>query len=44
MKKKWPFKVPEEYLSIKISDLRKKHGIQVLLPEEMQYVPIERTS
>ena len=44
MKKKWPFKVPEEYLSIKISDLRKKHGIQVLLPEEMQYIPIERTS
>jgi len=44
MKKKWPFKVPEEYLSIKISDLRKKHGIKVLLPEEMQYIPIERTS
>ena len=30
MKKKWPFKVPEEYLSMKISDLRKEHGIQVL--------------
>ena len=44
MKKKWPFKVPEEYLSIKISDLRKKHGIQVLLPKEMQYTPIERTA
>ena len=44
MKKKWPFKVPEEYLSIKISDLREKHGIQVLLGEEMEYVPIERVN
>ena len=39
-----PFKVPEEYLSIKISDLREKHGIQVLLGEEMEYVPIERVN
>tara|TARA_B100000073_G_scaffold323540_1_gene305705 strand:+ start:304 stop:810 length:507 start_codon:yes stop_codon:yes gene_type:complete len=42
MKKKWPFKVPEEYLSMKISDLREIHGIEVLLPEEMEYVPIKR--
>ena len=44
MKKKWPFKVPEEYLSMKISDLRKEHGIQVLHVEEMEYVPIERVN
>ena len=44
MKKKWPFKIPEEYLSMKISDLRKEYGIQVLLGEEMKYVPIERVS
>ena len=42
MKKKWPFKMPEEYLSMKISDLREQHGIKILLPEEMQYKPIER--
>jgi len=42
MKKKWPFKMPEEYLSMKISDLRKMHGIKVLLPEEMMYIPLER--
>ena len=39
-----PFKVPEEYLSMKISDLREKHGIQVLLGEEMEYAPIERVN
>ena len=44
MKKKWPLKVPEAYLSMKISDLRKEHGIQVLLGEEMKYVPIERVN
>ena len=44
MKKKWPFKVPEEYLYMKISDLRKEYGIQVLPGEEMKYVPIERVS
>ena len=44
MKKKWPFKVPEEYLSMKISDLRKEHGIQVLHVEEMEYIPIERVN
>ena len=42
MKKKWPFKMPEEYLSMKISDLREEHGIKILLPEEMKYAPIER--
>ena len=42
MKKKWPFKVPEEYLSVKISDLRKMHGIQILSPEDMKYIPLER--
>ena len=42
MKKKWPFKVPEDYLSKKISHLREIHGIKVLLPEEMQYAPVTR--
>tara|TARA_B100000963_G_scaffold352894_1_gene366773 strand:- start:663 stop:1169 length:507 start_codon:yes stop_codon:yes gene_type:complete len=42
MKQKWPFKVPEEYLSKKISDLRKMHGIMILHPEEMQYIPVQR--
>ncbi len=44
MKKKWPFKMPEEYLSMKISDLREMHGIKVLQPAEMEYVPLERLS
>ena len=44
MKKKWPFKMPEEYLSMKISDLREMHGIKVLLPEEMKYIPFERVN
>lgn len=43
MKKKWPFKMPEDYLSMKISDLREMHGIKILLPAEMQYIPVERT-
>tara|TARA_B100001142_G_scaffold173460_2_gene172980 strand:- start:291 stop:791 length:501 start_codon:yes stop_codon:yes gene_type:complete len=42
MKKKWPFKMPEAYLSMKISDLRENHGIKILLPEELQYTPIIR--
>ena len=42
MKKKWPFKMPEKYLKMKISDLREEHGIKILLPEELQYTPIER--
>ena len=44
MKKKWPFKMPEEYLSMKISDLREMHGIKVLLPREMKYIPFERVN
>ena len=44
MKKKWPFKMPDEYLSMKISDLRENHGIKILLPEELQYTPIERVN
>ena len=44
MKKKWPFKMPEEYLSMKISDLREMNGIKVLLPEEMKYIPLERVN
>ena len=44
MKKKWPFKMPEEYLSMKISDLREMHGIKVLLLEEMEYAPLKRLS
>ena len=43
MKKKWPFKMPEEYLTKKISDLREEHGIKILQPEEMQYISIERS-
>ena len=42
MKKKWPFKMPDEYLSMRISDLRENHGIKILLPEELQYTPIIR--
>ena len=44
MKKKWPFKMPEEYLAMKVSDLREMHGIRVLLPEEMNYIPLERAN
>ncbi len=44
MKKKWPFKMPEDYLSMKISDLREMYGIKILLPEEMQYIPVVRDS
>ena len=44
MKKKWPFKMPEEYLSMKISDLREEHGIKILLPEERKYIPLKRSS
>ena len=42
MKKKWPFKMPEKYLQMKISDLRDEHGIRILLPEELRYTPIDR--
>ena len=44
MKKKWPFKMPKKYLSMKISDLREMHGIKVLVPEEMKYIPLERVN
>ncbi len=44
MKKKWPFQMPEEYLAMKVSDLREMHGIKVLLPEEMNYIPLERVN
>ena len=36
---KWPFKVPEDYLDMKISDLRKLHGIIILKPNELNYEP-----
>ena len=41
MKKKWPFKVPEEYLNMKIVDLRNIHGIRVLEKTDHNYSPIE---
>ena len=44
MKKKWPIKMPEHYLAMKISDLREMHGIKVLLPEEMNYVSLKRVN
>ena len=44
MKKKWPFKMPEEYLTMKILDLREMYGIKVLLPEEMKYIPLKRVN
>jgi hypothetical protein len=40
MKKKWPFQVPERYLNMKISDLRKMHGIVVLKKEDLKYIPL----
>ena len=39
-KKKWPFQVPERYLNMKISDLRKMHGIVVLKKEDLNYAPL----
>ena len=39
MKKKWPFQMPEEYLGMKISDLREAHGINILSAEELNYIP-----
>ena len=41
MKKKWPFQRPEEYLGMKISELREIHGIKVLSAEELNYIPTE---
>jgi len=43
MKKKWPFKVPNKYLNMKISNLRKIHGINILSSEELNYVPTQWT-
>ena len=39
MSKKWPFQVPEEYLNVKISKLRKIYGIDILTSEELNYSP-----
>ena len=39
MKKKWPFQMPEDYLDMKISDLREAHGIKILSAEELNYEP-----
>ena len=39
MKKKWPFQMPEEYLGMKISELREIHSIKVLSAEELNYIP-----
>ena len=36
MKKRWPFKHPEEFLDRKICDLREEFGIQILTPEERE--------
>ena len=30
MKKKWPFRVPEDYLDKSILDLRSEYGIEIL--------------
>lgn len=40
MKKKWPFQVPEEYLNMKITDLRNMHGIVILNKEDLKYTPM----
>ena len=41
MKKKWPFQMPEEYLDIKICDLRDEFGIKILLSEDLVYKPTQ---
>jgi hypothetical protein len=41
MKKKWPFQMPEEYLNIKISELRKIYGIKVLNSKELKFSQIK---
>jgi len=40
MKKKWPFQVPEKYLNMKISVLRRMHGIIILDKEDHRYAPL----
>ena len=41
MKMKWPFKVPEEYLNMKIVDLRNIHGIHILEKRDHNYTPLK---
>jgi hypothetical protein len=41
MKKKWPFQMPDEYLNMRISDLRKTYGINILSTEELNYSPTQ---
>ena len=41
MKKKGPFQMPEEYLDIKICDLRDEFGIKILLSEDLVYKPTQ---
>ncbi len=41
MKKKWPFQMPDEYLNMRISELRKIHGISILSTEELNYTPTQ---
>jgi hypothetical protein len=43
MKKKWPFKMPEEYLSLKISESKREFmALKFFFLKELQYTPIER--
>jgi len=35
--------MPEEFLDMKISDLREMHGIKILLKEELNYTPTKWT-
>ena len=41
MKKKWPFQVPEEYFSMKITDLREYawHKSSFLTKRSINYIP-----
>jgi len=41
MKKKWPFQMPDAYLTMKISDLREIHGINILTSDELNYHPTQ---
>ena len=43
MKKKWPFRMPDEFLNLKICDLREHYGIKVLSTKELKYRPTKRT-
>jgi len=33
--------MPDEYLNMRISDLRKIHGINILSAEELNYIPTQ---